>query len=155
MGRRRPRPGPRAEGIGIESVFVTMEIAHYGRGSHVERNGQRQIAPKEAAEPILQLASRSEQISRKSAPKWRGPAFFLDIDESGVVGQFRSQTIEIERYCLRKRAVSIPGAQIGTREMEDEDAPTSVEEPPAPEPRLASTDVMSPVEVDFGSPKRP
>ena len=104
---------------------------------------------------ISDSASRSGQISRKSAPKWRGPAFFLDIDESGVVGQFRSQTIEIERYCLRKRAVSIPGAQIGLRGMEGEDAPTSVEEPPAPEPRIASADVMSSVEVDFGSPKRP
>ena len=88
--------------------------------------------------------------SRKSTPKRRGPAFFLDIDESGVAGQFRSQIFEIDRYCLRKRAVSIPGTQIGTREREVADASTSVEEP-----RLASTDAVSPVEVDFGSPKRP
>ena len=63
------------------------------------------------------------QISRKSAPKWRGPAIILDIDETGVTVKFRSQTFKIARYRVRKRAGSPPRTQIGTRDMKAKDAP--------------------------------
>ena len=93
------------------------------------------------------------QINRKSAPTWWGPTFSLDIDETGFTVNIQSQTFDIARYRVPKRVVSTPGTQIGTRDMEDKDAPTSVEEPAAAEPQPAATEVMSPVKANSGAPK--
>ena len=40
---------------------------------------------------------------KKSNPRWRGPAAILDIDESGVVLKFQSQTFKVARYCVRRK----------------------------------------------------
>ena len=41
--------------------------------------------------------------SRKSAPRWRGPAKVLEIDDSEVTVSFQSQTFKVARYLLRRR----------------------------------------------------
>ena len=38
---------------------------------------------------------------KTSSPRWRGPATILDIDESGVVLKFQSQSFKAARYCVR------------------------------------------------------
>ena len=40
---------------------------------------------------------------RKSHPRWRGPATILDIDETGVLVKFQSQSFKVARYCVRKQ----------------------------------------------------
>ena len=40
---------------------------------------------------------------RKSAPRWRGPAASLGIDENGVTVEFQGQFFEIARNCVRKQ----------------------------------------------------
>ena len=40
---------------------------------------------------------------KKSNPRWRGPATILDIDESGVVLKFQSQSFKVARYCVRRK----------------------------------------------------
>ena len=40
---------------------------------------------------------------KKSNPRWWGPAAILDIDESGVVLKFQSQTFKVARYCVRRK----------------------------------------------------
>ena len=42
--------------------------------------------------------------SKRSAPKWFGPACALDIDEAGVMKRYPSQTFKVPRTCVRKRA---------------------------------------------------
>ena len=37
-----------------------------------------------------------KQISRESAPKRRGPAVALDMDEAGVAAKFQGQTFAVE-----------------------------------------------------------
>ena len=44
-----------------------------------------------------------EAPQKKSNPRWRGPAAILDIDESGVVLKFQSQTFKVARYCVRHK----------------------------------------------------
>ena len=41
--------------------------------------------------------------SRRSSPRWRGPAKILDIDVAGVTVPFQSRTFKVARYCVRKR----------------------------------------------------
>ena len=38
--------------------------------------------------------------TRKSAPHWRSPATFLEIDDTGVTVKFQSQTFKAARYCV-------------------------------------------------------
>ena len=40
---------------------------------------------------------------KKSNPGRPGPAAILDIDESGVVLKFQSQTFKVARYCVRRK----------------------------------------------------
>ena len=40
--------------------------------------------------------------NRKGAPRWRGPAKILDIDETGATAKSRSQTLNAARYCVGK-----------------------------------------------------
>ena len=41
--------------------------------------------------------------TKKSSPRWRGPAKVLAIDESGVTVYFQSQTFKVARFCVRRR----------------------------------------------------
>ena len=41
--------------------------------------------------------------SRKSAPRWRGPARVLPLDESGAALSFQGQTFKVARHCVRKK----------------------------------------------------
>ena len=50
---RRPRPGLRAERRGIGLVYVLAETPRYGPRSHVERNGQQQIATHTGPQPNI------------------------------------------------------------------------------------------------------
>ena len=43
------------------------------------------------------------------APRWRGPAKILDIDDAGVRAKFRSQTLKVARCCVRKK-MDVQGA---------------------------------------------
>ena len=43
-----------------------------------------------------------EAQNRRSSSRWRGPADFLDIDETGATGTLQSQTFKVARYCARK-----------------------------------------------------
>ena len=38
---------------------------------------------------------------RESAPRWRGPAKALLLDESGVTLSFQGQTFKVARHCVR------------------------------------------------------
>ena len=40
--------------------------------------------------------------ARKSAPRWRGPAKVLLLDESGATLSFQGQTFKVARHCVRK-----------------------------------------------------
>ena len=40
--------------------------------------------------------------NRKSAPRWRGPAEILNIDETRVIVKLLSRTFQVGRYCVRK-----------------------------------------------------
>ena len=40
---------------------------------------------------------------RKSQPHWRGPAWVLDIDETGAMVKFQTQSFKVARYCVRKQ----------------------------------------------------
>ena len=48
-------------------------------------------------------AGLRQQIGRKSAPKWRGLAVALDVGGARVAVKFRSQTLKVARYRVRKR----------------------------------------------------
>ena len=39
-----------------------------------------------------------------SAPRRRGPAKILDIDDAGTTAMFRSHTFKVARYCARQPA---------------------------------------------------
>ena len=41
--------------------------------------------------------------SKKSSPRWRGPAKVSEIDESGVTVYFQIQTFKVARFCVRRR----------------------------------------------------
>ena len=43
------------------------------------------------------------RIDRTSLPKWRGPAFASDIDDTGFTVRSPIQTSKIARFCVRKR----------------------------------------------------
>ena len=42
-------------------------------------------------------------VDRRSAPRRRGPAKILAIEETGVPAKFQSQTFKLARYCVRKK----------------------------------------------------
>ena len=42
-------------------------------------------------------------LRKKSNPRWRSPATKLDIDESGAVLKFQSQTLKVARYFVRRK----------------------------------------------------
>ena len=76
------------------------------------------------------------QISRKSTPKWRGPAIILGIGETGATAKFQSQAFKITRSCSRKRIVTLRDSPVGTRDVEERlrngrrnDEPMDVEVP--------------------------
>ena len=41
--------------------------------------------------------------SKKSAPRRRGPALILDIDDACVTAEFQSHIFGVARFCVRKR----------------------------------------------------
>ena len=45
---------------------------------------------------------RFNSVGRKSVPKWRVPAVFLDTDDTGVAAKFRGQTLKAARLCARE-----------------------------------------------------
>ena len=44
-----------------------------------------------------------EAQSKEGAPRRRGPALILGIDEAGVTVKFQSQTFKVARFCARKK----------------------------------------------------
>ena len=54
-------------------------------------------------------------VNRKGAPRWRGPAKILDIDDAGVTVKFQSQTFEEAQYCVREKVEGkdVEGAEWG------------------------------------------
>ena len=44
-----------------------------------------------------------KSAKKKSAPRRRGPAKILDVDETGVTMKSQSQTFKEARYCVRKQ----------------------------------------------------
>ena len=78
-----------------------------------------------------------KRISRRSDPKWRGPAIFLGIDKAGPTVKFQIQTSKVVRFCVRNWMGSSPGTPVGgehlgelSREGEDVDEPLDVEARP-------------------------
>ena len=71
--------------------------------------------------------------TRKSAPRRRGPAKILDIDETGVTVKFQSQSFKVARYCVRKKLEEKDVLDwderlgLGTRSMWDAPLPTEKE----------------------------
>ena len=48
---------------------------------------------------------------RQGAPRWRGSAKVIGIDDAGVTVKFQSQTFKAARYCVRKKEdVQVAGA---------------------------------------------
>ena len=46
---------------------------------------------------------------RKSQPRRRGPAFILDIDETGAMVKHQTQSFKVARYCVRKQSAVARG----------------------------------------------
>ena len=44
-----------------------------------------------------------EDLNRRSAPRRRGSAKILKIDDAGATAKFQSQTFEVAQYCVRKK----------------------------------------------------
>ena len=42
--------------------------------------------------------------SPEGAPRWRGPAKILDVDDGVVTVKFHGQAFKVARYCVRKKA---------------------------------------------------
>ena len=89
-----------------------MGTACCGSKSHVEGDGQRQIATHPGSQPDLWGHADSavfyKQINRDENLKWSGPAIILDTDEAGVTVRFQGQTLELS-----------PDSQMGNRDMEE------------------------------------
>ena len=54
-----------------------------------------------------------ESTNKKSAPRRRGPAKILNIDDAGATVKFQLRTFKVARYCLRR--------QVEERDAEDEE----------------------------------
>ena len=52
---------------------------------------------------VANLEISHESASRKSAPRWRGPAAISDIDEAWVTAEFQGQTFKVARFCARRQ----------------------------------------------------
>ena len=85
-----------------------------------------------------------EAPSRKSAPRWRGPAKALLLDESGAILSFRGQTSQVARHCVRKKVRAPAESEASCDEAFDDlcrpTPPREVPEPP-PNPPLGSPDL--------------
>ena len=58
---------------------------------------------------ISETANFYNTQEKKRAPRWRGPALILDIDEAGAAARFQSQTFKVARFCVRKKAEAAVG----------------------------------------------
>ena len=54
-----------------------------------------------------------EASYRESAPRYRGPAAFLDTDDAGATVKFQSQTFQAARYCV---GMEVGGQDVGEEE---------------------------------------
>ena len=52
---------------------------------------------------IGEFSAFFKSANRKSAPRWRGPAMILDIDDAGAQAAFQGQTLKVARYCVRRK----------------------------------------------------
>ena len=90
-------------------VCTSGGTPHNGAGGCSQGGGQQQIASSLGVRQVLQLRGRrdsllfSSPVNRRGAPRWGGPAKILDIDETRVAVECRSQTCEVARYCVRKK----------------------------------------------------
>ena len=41
-------------------------------------------------------------VGRRSAPRWRGPTVFLDIEGAGVAAKFQGQGFKVAMFCTRR-----------------------------------------------------
>ena len=78
---------------------------------------------------------------RKSAPRWRGPAKVLFMDDSGATLSFQGLTFKVARHCVRKKVRALAEAGASCDEAFDDlcrhTPPRDVPEPP-PNPPLGS-----------------
>ena len=49
----------------------------------------------------------------KSVPQRRGPEKILDIDDTGMTVEYRCQTFEVRRYCVRKNIEAKDASGVG------------------------------------------
>ena len=56
----------------------------------------------------------------KSQPRWWGPALILDIDETGVMVKYQTQSFKVARNCVRKQ-VKETGVGNGKRDTQDDE----------------------------------
>ena len=62
---------------------------------------------------IGETALSYKSTKKEGAPRRRGPAKILDIDETGATAKFQSQTFKVARYFARTK--------VGERDVEDAD----------------------------------
>ena len=82
--------------------------------------------------------------TKKSIPRWRGPAKVLLIDESGVTLSFQGLTFKVARHCVRRKVRAVESQDTSCEDVFDDlcRSTPSVEEPaPPPNPPLDSLDL--------------
>ena len=93
LGRRRPRPGLRAErrGMAQGTLLKGMPNGNLLRISDCDKTFSSTDIE------VGDSAALCQQLRRKSAPGWRGPAIILDFDDTGATAKFQRQTFKIAR----------------------------------------------------------
>ena len=64
---------------------------------------------------IVDTALLYKAQNKKGAPRWRGLASILHIDEAGVAVEFQSRTFKVARFCVRGK---VEDAQVGGDEVD-------------------------------------
>ena len=81
---------PRCRG----SLFNTGSCASW-RGRPPRRKLPKASFARKGNSGLLYKAS-----NRKGAPRWRGPAKILDVDDAGATAKFQSPTFKVARNCV-------------------------------------------------------
>ena len=85
-----------------------------------------------------------EAPPRQSAPRWRGRAKVLPLDESGATLSFQGQTFKAARHCVRKKVRASVESEASLEDAFDDlcrSAPPREATEPPPHPPWGSSDL--------------